>query len=115
MALTQDFANLVRPRHGTQLETWRAQGAQRPLRAGRRFAQGLADDYDAVTAGLPWPWSTGPVERYMTRLKLLKRHRCGRANLALLPRRLVLAPGRGQGHGQRPQVRVQASSQPAAA
>ena len=38
--------------------------------------------------------SNGPVEGHITRLKLLKRQMFGRASLALLERRFVLAPGR---------------------
>ena len=47
--------------------------AQSLIVALQRFAKGLADDYDAIKAGLMLSWSTSPVEGHMTRLKLLKR------------------------------------------
>jgi hypothetical protein len=49
-----------------------------PIVALQRFAKGLADDYDAIKAGLTLPWSTGPVEGHITRLKRLKRQMFGR-------------------------------------
>ena len=64
--------------------------------AWRRFAKGLRDDFDAVKAGVTLPWSSGPVEGQITRLKLLKRQMFGRASLSLLERRFVLASGRVQ-------------------
>jgi transposase len=42
----------------------------------------------AVTAGLTLPWSHGPVEGQITRLKLLKRQGYGRAGFLLLRQRI---------------------------
>ena len=58
----------------------------------QRFATGLHEDYAAVKAGVTLPWSTGPVEGHINRLKMLKRQMFGRARLDLLSRRFVLAP-----------------------
>ncbi len=57
----------------------------------QRFAKGLRDDYDAVTAGVTLPWSNGPVEGHINRLKMLKRQMFGRAKLDLLSRRFLRA------------------------
>ncbi len=62
----------------------------------QRFATGLYEDYEAVKAGVTLPWSTGPVEGHINRLKMLKRQMFGRARLDLLSRRFVRAPGRQQ-------------------
>jgi transposase len=59
--LAQDFARLVRQRQGSQLDTWMARVAKSTIVALQRFATGLADDYDAVQAGLTLPWSNEPV------------------------------------------------------
>jgi hypothetical protein len=65
-------------------------GATRP--AGCRWTcHGLQEDLAAVTAGLTLPWSQGPIEGQINRLKLLKRQMCGRARLDLLARRFLLA------------------------
>jgi hypothetical protein len=58
--------------------------------------KGLYEDYDAVKAGVTLPWSTGPVEGHINRLKMLKRQMFGRAHLDLLSRRFVPAPACGQ-------------------
>jgi hypothetical protein len=47
------------------------------------------------------PWSTGPVEGHINRLKMLKRQMFGRARLDLLSRRFVLVPGHIPDHAPR--------------
>ena len=95
------FARLVRQRQPQQLEPWLARAAKSAVGAFQRFAKGLRDDYEAVKAGVALPWSSGPVEGQITRLKLLKPQMFGRASLALLERRFVLALGRVWGCARR--------------
>jgi transposase len=90
ITLTQDFAGLVRQRHPGQLETWLERATASGLQAFKSFANGLRADYDAVKAGLTLPWSTGPVEGQINRLKMLKRQMYGRAHMALLRQRVLL-------------------------
>jgi transposase len=113
--LAQDFAQLVRQQQPQALEPWLARAAKSAVGAFQRFAKGLRDDYDAVKAGVTLPWSHGPVEGQITRLKLLKRQLFGRAGLALLERRFVLAPGHEPEQGQRPLERSEVQVRPAAA
>jgi transposase len=113
--LAQDFVQLVRQRQPQQLEPWLARAAKSVMGAWQRFAKGLQDDYDAIKAGVTLPWSHGPVEGQITRLKLLKRQMFGRASLALLERRFVLAPGRELGQGQHPLEHSEVQARPAAA
>ena len=42
-------------------------------------------------AGVTLPWSNGPVEGHINRLKMLKRQMYGRAGIDLLNRRFLLA------------------------
>jgi len=100
--LVQDFATLVRQRQPAQFDPWLERAASRALEALQRFAHGLRDDYAAVKAGVTLPWSSGPVEGHINRLKMLKRQMFGRARLDLLSCRFVLAPrgGRAQAAGQ---------------
>jgi transposase len=91
VALAQDFAVLVRQRQPAQLEPWLARAATSTLPPFRRFARGLRADYAAVQAAVTLPWSQGPIEGHITRLKLLKRQMFGRARLDLLARRFLLA------------------------
>jgi transposase len=87
--LTQDFAELVRQRQPDQLDNWLERAAQSALKAFERFAKGLREDYEAVKAGVTLPWSTGPVEGQINRLKMLKRQMFGRANIDLLRLRVL--------------------------
>jgi transposase len=92
VTLARDFADLVRTRQPDHLDGWLARATTSTLSALQRFAQGLRDDYAAVKAGVTVPWSNGPVEGHINRLKMLKRHMFGRAHLDLLSRRFVRAP-----------------------
>src|SRR5207248_5690719 len=96
MDLAQDFATLVRQRQPTQLDPWLQRATTSAVEAVRRFATGLYEDYEAVKAGVTLPWSSGPVEGHINRLKMLKRQMFGRARLDLLSRRFVLGPRGGQ-------------------
>jgi transposase len=91
VALAQDFASLVRQRQPTQLDPWLTRAATSSLTPVRRFARGLRADYAAVQAAVTLPWSQGPIEGHINRLKMLKRQMFGRARLDLLARRLLLA------------------------
>ena len=82
--LSQAFLALVRERRGDALETWMTAAVASGIEALARFAQGLQEDLAAVKAGLTLPWSNGPVEGHINRLKLLKRQGYGRAGFALL-------------------------------
>jgi transposase len=55
------------------------------------FADGLRRERTEVLAALTLPWSTGPVEGHITRLKLIKRQGYGRAGLDTLKRRFLRA------------------------
>jgi transposase len=115
IALAQDFAQLGRQRHPQQLAPWLARAAKSAVGAWRRFAKGLRDDFDAVKAGVTRPWSRGPVEGQITRVKRLKRQMFGRASRALLERRFVLAPGRLRESVPHPQASSEVQAPPAAA
>jgi transposase len=91
VALAQDFAALVRQRQPTHLEPWLVRAAQSALPPFRRFAKGLRADIAAVQAAVTLPWSQGPIEGHINRLKMLKRQMFGRARLDLLARRFLLA------------------------
>ncbi|MDL2402379.1 transposase [Rhizobium mayense] len=53
------------------------------------FARGIRRDIDAVYAALTMPWSTGPVEGKINKLKLIKRSMYGRAGMGLLRSRII--------------------------
>jgi transposase len=86
--LTHAFLAMVRERRGRDLEAWITAATDSGIDELVRFARGLREDLAAVTAGLTLPWSNGPVEGQVTRLKLLKRQGYGRASFALLRQRI---------------------------
>jgi len=90
--LATSFAALIRnapdETNRSALKAWLA-SAKGTLLDG--FVRGIERDRDAVLAGLVEPWSTGPVEGQINRLKLLKRTMYGRAKYDLLRRRVLAA------------------------
>ena len=56
------------------------------------FAAGIRQDLAAVTAGLTLPYSSGPAEGNVNRLKAIKRQMYGRASLDLLRKRVIHHP-----------------------
>ena len=87
--LVDQFLRMVRERSGEQLATWLAEVQASRLQAFDSFVTGVHQDQDAVLAGLTLPWSTGPVEGHVNRLKLIKRSMYGRANFDLLKLRVL--------------------------
>jgi transposase len=61
VALTQDFAGLIRRRQPAQLEPWLARAAISTLTPFRHFAKGLRADMAAVQAAVTLPWSQGLI------------------------------------------------------
>jgi transposase len=87
-ALVNEFGRIVRERDAAALDPWLAAARTTALRG---FAEGLTGDVDAVRAALTLPWSDGPVEGQVNRLKVLKRQMFGRAKFDLLRGRLLHA------------------------
>ena len=56
-----------------------------------RFPAGLREDFAAIRASLELPWTTSPVEGQVSRLKMLKRTKYGRAGFDLLRARVLHA------------------------
>jgi transposase len=91
VALVQDFAGFVRQRQPARLAPWLTRAAESALPPFRRFAKGLRADLAAVQAAVTLPWSQGPIEGHINRLKMLKRQMFGRGQLDLLARRFLLS------------------------
>ncbi|WIN01029.1 hypothetical protein ACTOB_006567 [Actinoplanes oblitus] len=51
----------------------------------------MTSAFDAVTAGLSLPFSSGPVEGNVNRIKVIERQMYGRAGFDLLRKRVLLA------------------------
>jgi transposase len=91
--LAQAFMQMIRERSGHQLDVWLSQAEASRLPEFKSFAKGIHQDKAAVLAGLTLPWSQGPLEGHVNRLKLLKRSMYGRAKLPLLRARVLHVDG----------------------
>jgi transposase len=87
--LAQAFMQVVWEQTGQQLDAWLSAVEASHLPELESFAKGIQQDKAAVLAGLTLPYSTGPVEGHVNRLKLIKRSMYGRAKLPLLRARVL--------------------------
>ncbi len=87
--LAQAFMQMIREHTGQQLDTWISSVEASRLPELESFAKGIQQDKAAVIAGLTLPWSNGPTEGHVNRLKLIKRSMYGRAKLPLLRARVL--------------------------
>ena len=88
ITLAREFAAMIRQRDVTPFGVWLTRADDSLL---NNFATGLRQDEAAVRAALTLPWSNGPTEGHINRLKCLKRQMYGRAKLDLLRGRLLAA------------------------
>jgi len=96
--LVEAFLQMVRERTGEQqLEAWLKEVEESRLEAFASFATNIQQDKDAILAGLTLPWSTGPLEGHINRLKLIKRQGYGRAKFDLLRLRVLHCRQKKQG------------------
>jgi transposase len=91
VALAAEFIALVRKEKVTPLADWLAGAEASASAESRSFAQGIRQDEAAVSAAISEPWSNGPVEGQVNRLKVIKRQMYGRASFALLRLRVLNA------------------------
>jgi transposase len=89
--LLQRFRHPLRDRNVVALDAWIKHAQDSNLRPFQAFANGLLADWSAVAAGFTLPWSNGPVEGHINKVKLLKRAGFGRAKIDLLRSRVLTA------------------------
>jgi len=87
--LVEKFLPRVRERTGEQLDAWLKAVETAHLQAFQSFVTGIQQDKDAVLAGFTLPWSNGPLEGNVNRLKLIKKSMYGRAEFDLLKIRVL--------------------------
>jgi hypothetical protein len=87
--MVMEFRNIVRHGRTDALEGWLRKARDSDIYSFGRFAKTLRRDLDAVQNALREPFSNGPVEGHINRLKTLKRQMYGRAGFTLLRARLL--------------------------
>lgn len=89
--LSQQFQRLLRHRTPDALTAWFQRAAASGIPDLQTFADGLAQDREALHQALVQPYSNGISEGFVNKLKVLKRQMYGRAKVDLLRLRLLLA------------------------
>jgi transposase len=89
VALVRQGTAMIRQRQADTFDTWLQACQASPSVELRNCAEWLRRDSAAVHAALQLPWSTGPVEGHINRLKLIKRSGYGRMKLDLLRQRVL--------------------------
>jgi len=87
--LAQAFAQMLRKRNASALESWLEGASASGIPELRTFASGIKRDQAAILAALMYEWSQGQVEGQINRLKLIKRQAYGRAGFDLLRHRVL--------------------------
>lgn len=90
MGLVKEFRNMMENKAGNELNGWIEEVQNSVITELRTFAKGLLTDLKAVENAISLPWSNGPVEGNVNKLKTIKRQMYGRASFELLRKRLIL-------------------------
>lgn len=91
LELAEEFIALIRKERAEPLAGWLGRAEKSASAEVRGFAQGIRQDEAAVSAAMTEPWSNGPGEGAVNRLKTIKRAMYGRAGFELLRRRVLHA------------------------
>jgi transposase len=90
-ALVQQFVTMMKERSAQQLDPWLLACLTSGMSELDTFAQGLQKEASALQAALTLPYSNGPVEGKINKLKYIKRSMYGRGGFALLRQRVLKA------------------------
>jgi transposase len=89
--LAQQFVKMLKARNATPLDTWLWDCQLSGISDLVTFAQGLEKEGSALHAALTLPYSNGPVEGKINKLKYIKRSMYGRAGFPLLRQKVLKA------------------------
>jgi transposase len=89
--LSQQFVVMVKQRNAQLLATWLRDYQMSGITDLVTFAQGLEKEASALHAALTLPYSNGPVEGKINKLKYIKRSMYGRGGFPLLRQRVLKA------------------------
>jgi transposase len=89
--LAQQFVTLLKERNAQPLETWLWDCQMSGISDLVTFAQGLEKEGSALHSAFTLPYSNGPVEGKINKLKYIKRSMYGRSGFPLLRQRVLKA------------------------
>ncbi len=88
-ALAASFRGILRGRDATKLDRWLNKAQETGFTHIRKFVKTVRRDIDAIRNAITEPWSNGPVEAHINKLKTLKRAMYGRCGTELLRARMI--------------------------
>jgi transposase len=89
--LAQQFVTLLKARNAQPLSTWLGDCQMSGISDLVTFAQGLEKEGSALHAAFTLPYSNGPVEGKINKLKYIKRSMYGRSGFPLLRQKVLKA------------------------
>ena len=90
LKIARGFLRLIHEGPGEKLTDWLKEATKSTIPVElQRFARGIQRDLAAVQAAMTLPWSNGPVEGHVNRLKTIKRQMYGRGGFDLLRLRFL--------------------------
>jgi transposase len=89
--LSQQFVTMIKERNAQQLASWLRACQMSEISDLMTFAQSLELEGSALQAALTLPWSNGPVEGKIDKLKYIKRSMYGRSGFPLLRQKVLKA------------------------
>jgi transposase len=89
--LVQQFVTLLKERNAQPLDTWLLDCQMSGISDLTTFAQGLEKEGLALHAAFTLPYSNGPVEGKINKLKYIKRSMYGRSGFPLLRQKVLKA------------------------
>ena len=87
--LVLQFRAMLRWRKAAHLADWMEKAMTSGFSAVAQFGKTLRRDLKAVELAIETPWSNGPLEGHINRLKVIKRQMYGRAGFELLRARVL--------------------------
>jgi len=87
--LVQSFRNLFSEKRSERLVDWLKDYDHIDFPFIKIFIRGIQQDINAVMLSIQEPWSNGPVEGHVNRLKTIKRMMYGRAGFQVLKNRVL--------------------------
>jgi len=87
--LVLQFRALLGWRQADKLARWMERAMGSRFHWVAQFAKTLSRDLAAVELAIETPWSNGPLEGHINRLKVIKRQMYGRAGFELLRARVL--------------------------
>ena len=89
--VAQQLRVMVKERNAASLQAWLDACIGSQIVELEHCAQGLQNEFSALQAALTLPYSNGPVEGLITKVKCIRRSMYGRGGFPLLRQRVLKA------------------------